>query len=125
MKVQAANNSLNCRSLRSLDVQKLRFCPPVSLIVRCFVSNTNIASRILEIVSKFEQGLVPNTAIAECIELHEPALEGTERKIRDQLHKFSVQIITEDLSPHEEEMLGISASRNAVEQLKSLLKSIK
>ncbi len=34
MKVQAANNALNCRSLRSLDVQKLRFWPPVSLIVR-------------------------------------------------------------------------------------------
>ncbi|RMH82575.1 hypothetical protein EA796_19710 [Pseudomonas sp. AOB-7] len=27
------NNALNCRSLRSLDVQKLRFWPPVSLIV--------------------------------------------------------------------------------------------
>ena len=30
----AHNNALNCRSLRSLDVQKLRFWPPVSLIVR-------------------------------------------------------------------------------------------
>lgn len=29
----AYNNALNCRSLRSLDVQKLRFWPPVSLIV--------------------------------------------------------------------------------------------
>ena len=29
-----ANNALNCRSLRSLDSQKLRFCLPVSLIVR-------------------------------------------------------------------------------------------
>jgi len=28
------NNALNCRSLRSLDSQKLRFCLPVSLIVR-------------------------------------------------------------------------------------------
>lgn len=27
------NNALNCRSLRSLDSQKLRFCLPVSLIV--------------------------------------------------------------------------------------------
>lgn len=30
----ASNNVLNCRSLRSLDSQKLRFCYPVSLIVR-------------------------------------------------------------------------------------------
>jgi len=32
--IKAPNNALNCRSLRSLDVQKLRFWPPVSLIVR-------------------------------------------------------------------------------------------
>jgi hypothetical protein len=32
--VLGPNNALNCRSLRSLDVQKLRFWPPVSLIVR-------------------------------------------------------------------------------------------
>ena len=35
------NNALNCRSLRSLDSQKLRFCLPVSLIVSlrktCFI----------------------------------------------------------------------------------------
>jgi len=30
---RAPNNALNCRSLRSLDSQKLRFCLLVSLIV--------------------------------------------------------------------------------------------
>ncbi len=33
----APNNALNYRSLRSLDSQKLRFCSPVSLIVRHYV----------------------------------------------------------------------------------------
>ena len=32
----AANNAFNCRSLHSLDSQKLRFCLSVSLIVRPF-----------------------------------------------------------------------------------------
>lgn len=30
---EPSNNALNCRSLRSLDVQKLRFWLPVSIIV--------------------------------------------------------------------------------------------
>lgn len=88
------------------------------------MSNATIASRMLEIVADFERGRLPSVAIAQCMELHEPALEGIERNVRDRLHKLSVQIIEQDISPIEEQMLGIQASRNAATELKELLKKI-
>ena len=40
------NNALNCRSLRSLDSQKLRFCLPVSLIVMHYRDNARMDASV-------------------------------------------------------------------------------
>ena len=89
------------------------------------MSNSNIASRILEAIAAFERGEVSATAIAQSIELHEPALEAVPRDIRDRLHLLSVKAIEQDLSPLEEEVLGICATKEAVNELKMMLEAIR
>ena len=89
------------------------------------MSNASIAKRILEAIKGFEAGKLSASAIAESIELHEPALESVDRRVRDKLHELSVQALEQDLTPFEEETLGLQASRNAVNALKELLASIK
>lgn len=88
------------------------------------MSNATIVSRIYEIVAAFERGEVGATAIAESIELHEPALEAITQEIRRSLHKLSVKTIEQDLSSTEESMLNLRASRDAVNELKTVLEAI-
>jgi hypothetical protein len=85
------------------------------------MSNATIINRISEVVIAFERGELGATAIAQSIELHEPALEMLPRELRDRLHKLSVQVLEQDLSPLEERMLGLRASRQALEELKAVL----
>lgn len=88
------------------------------------MSNRSIAERILEVVAAFERGSIGASAIAESIEIHEPALESVSRVLRDELHRLSVQVIGEDVSPQEESLLGIKSSKVALVKLKSLLQAI-
>lgn len=88
------------------------------------MTNSRIASRVLEVLAAFERGEVGSTVVAESVELHEPALEGVPRSVRDNLHRLSVQVINEDLSPLEQEQLGIPASRRAVGELKLALQAL-
>lgn len=82
------------------------------------MSNATIAARIAEAIAAFERGDAGATFVAESIELHEPALEAVPREVRDNLHRLSVKLIEQDLSPFEEEMLGIPHSREALAKLK-------
>jgi len=88
------------------------------------MSNTTIVQRIFEVVSAFERGDAGATAIAQSVEIHGPALEAVPRKVRDRLHKLSVMIIEQDVSPLEEKMLGLQASKEACAELKILLQEI-
>lgn len=88
------------------------------------MSNKRIANRILEAVAAFERGDVGATAVAGSVELHEPALEGVSRVIRDRLHELSVEMIRQDLSLLEQEMLGVEPIREAAKALKVLLEDI-
>jgi hypothetical protein len=88
------------------------------------MSNRAIVNRISEIVAAYERGEVGATAIAEGVELYEPALERVSRSVRDALHKLSVESIKQDLSPLELEMLGLQPTREAVKSLKLLLEQI-
>jgi len=88
------------------------------------MTNERIANRIAEVVAAFERGDVGATAVAESVELHEPALEGISREVRDRLHQLSVEVVKQDLSPLELEMLGLEPTREAVTALKLLLGGI-
>lgn len=88
------------------------------------MSNASITVRILESVAAYESGLASAASVAESIELHEPALEAVPREVRDRLHSLSVQVLEQDVSPQEETLLGIKASRQALEELKLLLRSL-
>jgi hypothetical protein len=85
------------------------------------MSNISIAQRIFEIVAAYERGDVNVIAITQSIELHESALEGISREVRDRLHSLSVEIIYQDV---DDEMLGWTASREALNEIKLLLASI-
>jgi len=89
------------------------------------MSNINIVSRILEVVAAFERGEVGATAIAQSIELHEPALETVPREVRDRLHRLSVRAIEQDISPLEAETLGLCATKDAVNELIHTLETIR
>jgi hypothetical protein len=88
------------------------------------MSNTSIAKRILEIAEQYANGAAPANAIAASLELHEPALEGVSRDVRDRLHALSVAVIREDISPPEAEQLGWVASRNALSELQRILRQL-
>jgi hypothetical protein len=88
------------------------------------MSITNIVRRILETLSAYEQGDVAASSIAQSVELHEPAMEAIPREMRDLLHQLSLKIIEEDVSPLEEEDLGLKASREGCEELRTLLQQI-
>lgn len=89
------------------------------------MSNTAIVSRILEVVAAFERGEVGATAIAQSIELHEPALEAIPREVRDKLHRLSVKAIEQNLSTLEAEMLGLCATQDEVNELIHTLEAIR
>ena len=85
------------------------------------MTNASIAARILEGIAAYESGRASASSVAESIELHESALESVPREIRDRLHRLSVMVIEQDVTPQEEELLGLSPSRQALIELKSLL----
>lgn len=88
------------------------------------MSNTSIARRILEIADQYANGTAPASAIAAGLELHEPALEGISRDLRDRLHALSVAVIHEDVSPLEAEQLGWIASRDSLSELQRVLREL-
>jgi len=85
------------------------------------MTNQSIASRVLEAVKRVEAGELPVSAIASSLEMHEPALEGVPRDVRDRLHKLAVDAIRQDVSAREREQLGIEGSRQALMELKAIL----
>lgn len=88
------------------------------------MSNKTIINRILEIIEAFEHGQTSASAVAASVELHEPALETIPREARDKMHALSVEVIMQDVSSVEEEMLGWKSRREALHELKSLLISL-
>ena len=89
------------------------------------MANESIAARIAEVVAAHERGDTGAKAVADSIELYEPALEGIPRAVRDELHRLSVELIREDVTPLEAEMLGWERTRRALDELKALLVSFK
>ena len=89
------------------------------------MSNSAIAHRVLEVLAAFERGEASASAIAESLELHEPALEGIPRDLRDRMHSLSVQIIYEDVTPQEQALLGFEPSRCAFDELRRVLEAVK
>lgn len=88
------------------------------------MSNTSIARQILEITDQYANGTAPANAIAASLELHEPALEGVSRDLRDRLYALSVAVIHEDVSPLEAEQLGWVASRRSLLELQRILRDL-
>lgn len=89
------------------------------------MSNASVVTRILESVAAYERGEASASSIAKSIELHEPALEALPRVVRDRLNALSVEVIEQDVTPQEEALLGLKPSRKALEELKSVLESLK
>lgn len=89
------------------------------------MSNRTIINRILEIVDAFEHGVASASAVAASVELHDPALEAVPRAARDKMRALSVEVINQDVSPIEEEMLGWKSSCEALHELRSLLISLR
>lgn len=85
------------------------------------MTNKAIAQRILDVIDAYESGSTSASAVAESVELHEPALEAITRDVRDSLHNLSVKVIEQDVSSVEEEQLGIRNSKEALKKLKKLL----
>lgn len=88
------------------------------------MSNKSVIDRILEIIEAFEHGDTCASAVAASVELHESALEAIPREVRDKMRALSVEVIKQDVTPIEEEMLGWKDSREALHELKSLLISL-
>lgn len=88
------------------------------------MTNASVASRILERIAAYENGRASASSVAESIELHESALESVSRELRDQMHNLSVRVLEQDVTPQEEELLGLKSSRQALQELKSLLKGL-
>ena len=78
----------------------------------------------MESIANYESGRTSASSIAESIELHESALESVPKEIRDKLHSLSVQVIEQDVTPQEEELLGLTPGRQALNELKSLLSEL-
>ena len=89
------------------------------------MSNESIAARMADTVAAYERGEAGAKAVADSVELHETALEGIPREIRDRLRRLSVDLICEDVTPLETEMLGWEHTRRALDELKALLANIK
>ena len=85
------------------------------------MSNASIASQILKSIATYESGHASASSVAESIELNEPALESIPREVRVKLHRLSILLIEQAVTPQEEAFLGISPNRQALTELKSLL----
>lgn len=88
------------------------------------MSNTSIAARILYVTDRYVTGDAPASAIAESLELHEPALEGVSREVRDKMQALAVAVIHEDVSPLEAAQLGFVHSYEALNDLQRILRSL-
>jgi hypothetical protein len=97
---------------------------PVNSDVRLHMPNATIAHRVLEVVAAFARGEAPASAIAASLELHEPALEGVSRDVRDRLHALSVQVIREDVTVAEQELLGLEPRNDALLELRRVLEAL-
>ena len=84
------NNALNYRSLRSLDVQKLRFWPPVSLIVRQAMSSRIKKSLAIVLALYAITGIIAWNKEAGI--MSRKALEGYDRALKLQ-EKFELECI--------------------------------
>ena len=89
------------------------------------MSNSSIASRILEIALAFERGESTSFVLNESIELHAPAFEGVDRTIIDNLNKLGHKLLVDDISDYEREMLGWDKSDETIQNIKAILLGLK
>ena len=92
--------------------------------VRLLMSNASIVARMLETIAAYERGEASAWSVEESVELHGPALEAVPDEARDRLRSLPVQIMMQDIEAEEEALLGITPSRQALQELKSLLGSL-
>lgn len=83
--------------------------------------NSTIIERILDILTAYERGEVGLIAVVDAIELHEGALESISAHARYRLRMLCPQMLDEE----ERELLGGATAKEAIEELRLLLQSIK
>lgn len=88
------------------------------------MNNEAIAKRLLEVAEDVLGGSLPSSAFAEAVDVHAPALEGLPRAWLDRLDRLSVQVLNEDVSPHEENLLGLQHSRRSLIEAANMLRSL-
>jgi hypothetical protein len=79
---------------------------------------------MLEVVLAYERDEVGAGDVVRTVEMHAPALEAVGRDLRDRLRRLADDVRSQDLSPVEEEMLGVRASREAITELKRLVEEL-
>ena len=89
------------------------------------MSNSSIASRILDVALAFEKGESTSHALNESIELHTPAFEGIDRNIIDNLNKLGYKLLTDDISDYERQILGWDKSDKTIQEIKAILLNLK
>lgn len=88
------------------------------------MSNERIAERLLEVVDRVLSRSLPSSAFANAVDVHAPAFEGVSRTWLDRLHRLSVQVIEEDASSLEEDVLGLQGSTKSLQEAASMLRSL-
>lgn len=88
------------------------------------MSNASIAQRLLRVIAQYEREEAGTASIASNVELYEPAFENLPRDTRDKLHELSIEIFNQDLTPLEEETLGMKSSRSALNEMKRILEEV-
>lgn len=88
------------------------------------MSNEAIAKRLLEVAEGVLGGSLPSSAFADAVDVHVPAFEGLPRAWLDRLNWLSVQVLEEDVSPLEEDWLGLQNSRRSLVEATNLLRGL-
>ncbi|MBK8016121.1 MAG: hypothetical protein IPK20_04985 [Betaproteobacteria bacterium] len=88
------------------------------------MSNEAIAKRLLEVAEGVLRGTQPSSAFADAVDVHGSAFEGLPRAWLDRLNRLSVQVIEEDVSPLEEQLLGLRNSRASLQEAASMLRAL-
>jgi hypothetical protein len=88
------------------------------------MSNETIAIRLLEVVRSVLNGSSPASAFADAVDAHAPAFEGLPRSWIDRLNGLSVQVVSEDVSALESEVLGIQHSIRSLQEAEAMLEAL-
>ena len=88
------------------------------------MSNKAIAERLLEVAEGVLAGSLPSSAFADAVDVHAAAFEGLPRAWLDRLNRLSVQVLEEDVSPLEEDLLGLQSSRRSLIEAANMLRSL-